>query len=107
MSAFYRVPFPRGVQLCEQYGVTEYMRPLLELDTTQSKELLDNTPTKAQMKRQAMADKRTPGKSTSQLPLKRKNSFKNDLVSPANMPLQSGIRKRRRTGNKIVFIFYL
>ncbi|KAJ1676415.1 transcriptional regulator swi6, partial [Spiromyces aspiralis] len=45
------VPFERGVQLCEQYGVTNYMRAILEYNANNSETQLANTPTKAELKR--------------------------------------------------------
>ncbi|KAJ1744078.1 transcriptional regulator swi6 [Coemansia sp. RSA 989] len=45
------VPFSRGVQLCKQYGVYEYVRPILEHDPTASGTRPDKTPTKAEVRR--------------------------------------------------------
>ncbi|KAJ2208399.1 transcriptional regulator swi6 [Coemansia sp. RSA 521] len=45
------VPFARGTQLCKQYGVFEYVRPILEHDPTASGTRPDKTPTKAEVRR--------------------------------------------------------
>ncbi|KAJ1836021.1 transcriptional regulator swi6 [Coemansia sp. RSA 2711] len=45
------VPFARGVQLCNQYGVYDYVRPILEYDPTAAGTRHDKTPTKAEVRR--------------------------------------------------------
>ncbi|KAJ2794415.1 transcriptional regulator swi6, partial [Coemansia guatemalensis] len=45
------VPFERGVQLCHQYAVFDYVRPILEHDPTESGTRPDKTPTKAEVRR--------------------------------------------------------
>ncbi|KAJ1959328.1 transcriptional regulator swi6, partial [Dipsacomyces acuminosporus] len=45
------VPFTRGVQLCKQYNVYEYIRPILEHDPTASGTRPDRTPTKAEVRK--------------------------------------------------------
>ncbi|KAJ2681502.1 transcriptional regulator swi6 [Coemansia sp. RSA 1285] len=45
------VPFERGVQLCKQYGVYDYVRPILEHDPTASGTRPDKTPTKAEVRK--------------------------------------------------------
>ncbi|KAJ2082495.1 transcriptional regulator swi6 [Coemansia sp. RSA 988] len=45
------VPFERGVQLCHQYAVFDYVRAILEHDPTESGTRPDRTPTKAEVRR--------------------------------------------------------
>ncbi|KAJ1951923.1 transcriptional regulator swi6, partial [Linderina pennispora] len=45
------VPYARGVQLCQQYGVYDFMRPILEHDPTESGTRPDRTPTKAEVRK--------------------------------------------------------
>ncbi|KAJ1941692.1 transcriptional regulator swi6, partial [Linderina macrospora] len=45
------VPYDRGVQLCQQYGVYDFMRPILEHDPTESGTRPDRTPTKAEIRK--------------------------------------------------------
>ncbi|KAI9503268.1 hypothetical protein BX070DRAFT_185834, partial [Coemansia spiralis] len=53
------VPFARGVQLCKQYGVYEYVRPILEHDPTAAGTRPDKTPTKAERELIAGSDSAT------------------------------------------------
>ncbi|KAJ2681576.1 transcriptional regulator swi6, partial [Coemansia spiralis] len=45
------VPFARGVQLCRQYSIYDYVRAILEHDPTASGTRPDNTPSKADVRR--------------------------------------------------------
>ncbi|KAJ2778569.1 transcriptional regulator swi6, partial [Coemansia javaensis] len=45
------VPFERGIQLCKQYAIHDYVRPILEHDPTESGTRPDKTPTKAEVRR--------------------------------------------------------
>ncbi|KAJ1997652.1 transcriptional regulator swi6, partial [Coemansia thaxteri] len=46
------VPYARGVELCRQYMVHDYMSSILEYDPTASGTQEDQTPTKAELKKQ-------------------------------------------------------
>ncbi|KAJ2355009.1 transcriptional regulator swi6 [Coemansia sp. RSA 2618] len=94
------VPFARGVQLCKQYGVYEYVRPILEHDPTASGTRPDKTPTKAEVRRlMKSTQKSAPGRSISMLapPAKRDHFGSHDVgakrykmnSSAATSPLHS------------------
>ncbi|KAJ2843322.1 transcriptional regulator swi6, partial [Coemansia erecta] len=54
------VPFARGVQLCKQYGVYDYVRPILEHDPTASGTRPDKTPTKAEVRKFLKSTQKQP-----------------------------------------------
>ncbi|KAJ1668874.1 transcriptional regulator swi6 [Coemansia sp. RSA 1813] len=54
------VPFTRGVQLCKQYGVYDYVRPILEHDPTASGTRPDKTPTKAEVRKFLKSTQKQP-----------------------------------------------
>ncbi|KAJ1897215.1 transcriptional regulator swi6, partial [Coemansia sp. IMI 209127] len=54
------VPFARGVQLCKQYGVYDYVRPILEHDPTASGTRPDKTPTKAEVRKFLKSSQKQP-----------------------------------------------
>ncbi|KAJ2159877.1 transcriptional regulator swi6 [Coemansia sp. RSA 552] len=59
------VPFTRGVQLCQQYSVYDYVRPILDHDPTESGTRPDKTPTKAEMRRLMKSSQKPATPSTS------------------------------------------
>lgn len=65
------VPHARGIELCKQYNVYEYVRPLVEHDPTEAGTKPDRTPTKAELKKLIKKDQRVSlkGMAGGKLPL--------------------------------------
>ncbi|KAI8324583.1 apses-domain-containing protein [Martensiomyces pterosporus] len=76
------VPFARGVQLCKQYNVYDYIRPILEHDPTESGTRPDRTPTKAEVRKLMKSGQRS------------------SVVRGSNAPSSSA--KRARNGSESV-----
>ncbi|KAJ1735827.1 transcriptional regulator swi6 [Coemansia biformis] len=62
------VPFTRGVQLCRQYAIYEYVRVILEHDPTESGTRPDKTPTKAEVRRYQKITQRSAARTTNGAP---------------------------------------
>ncbi|KAJ1891348.1 transcriptional regulator swi6 [Kickxella alabastrina] len=93
------VPFTRGVQLCNQYNVYSHIRPILEHDPTANGTKQDDTPTKAEVRRQM--------KSTQKASLKREKVGLKDATSAkrfrpnssaATSPLHSDMANGNNSG---------
>ncbi|KAJ2615519.1 transcriptional regulator swi6 [Coemansia sp. RSA 1365] len=103
------VPFERGVQLCHQYAVFDYVRPILEHDPTESGTRPDKTPTKAEVRRYIKSTQKSVRRNASTLnpSAKRETSgggaaaikrFKGGLAQ-ATSPLNSDALSGRHGGS--------
>ncbi|OLY79245.1 Start control protein cdc10 [Smittium mucronatum] len=89
------VPFERGVQLSEQYGVMEYLKPIIEYDPELTENGVDQTPTKAELKQKMDLEQKLISKrNIISANKKRKDIPKNNIMDPP--PLAPATLKRNK-----------
>ncbi|PVZ97744.1 hypothetical protein BB558_006291 [Smittium angustum] len=84
------VPFERGVQLCEQYGVMPYLKPIIEHDANLNASGVDQTPTKAELKQKMIMEQKSIAKRViASSNKKRKDASYSDMDPPTIAPINT------------------